>query len=56
MVKAYYKRNVEYLQQHNIYDVIVNVHHFADQIIDAINQNKGLGQQYNLSATKRILY
>ena len=47
--KSLLQRNVEYLQQHNIYDVIVNVHHFADQIIDAINQNKGWGSNITIS-------
>jgi N-acetyl-alpha-D-muramate 1-phosphate uridylyltransferase len=41
--KSLLQRNIEYLQQYGIKDVIVNVHHFADQTIDAIEKNKGWG-------------
>ena len=34
--KTLLQRNIEYLQQYGIKNVIVNVHHFAEQIIDAI--------------------
>ena len=47
--KSLLQRNVEYLQQHNIYDVIVNVHHFADQIIQTIEINKGWGSNITIS-------
>lgn len=43
------QRNIEYLQQFGIYDVVVNVHHFADQIIDAIERNKGWGSRVEIS-------
>ncbi|WP_315819754.1 NTP transferase domain-containing protein [Paraflavitalea speifideaquila] len=39
--KTLLQRNIEYLQQYGIEQVVVNVHHFADQIIQAIEQNKG---------------
>ena len=42
-------RNIEYLQNAGIYDVIVNVHHFADQIEDAVQQNKGWGSNIIIS-------
>ncbi|MFN7688054.1 MAG: NTP transferase domain-containing protein, partial [Sphingobacteriales bacterium] len=32
--KPLLQRNIEYLKQFGIKDIIVNVHHFADQIID----------------------
>ncbi|HRI22974.1 MAG TPA: NTP transferase domain-containing protein, partial [Panacibacter sp.] len=35
--KSLLQRNIEYLQQYNIKEVIVNVHHFADQLIETIN-------------------
>jgi MurNAc alpha-1-phosphate uridylyltransferase len=41
--KSLLQRNIEYLQQYDITDVVVNVHHFADQIIDAVENNKGWG-------------
>ncbi len=47
--KTLLQRNVEYLQQQGIRDVIVNVHHFANQIIDAVNENKGWGSTITIS-------
>jgi len=47
--KSLLQRNIEYLQQYGIKDVIVNVHHFANQIIDAINENKGWGSNIIIS-------
>ena len=47
--KSLLQRNIEYLQKHRIEEVIVNVHHFADQIIDAIEKNKGWGSQITIS-------
>ena len=41
--KSLLQHNIEYLQQYNITDVVVNVHHFADQIIEAVQKNKGWG-------------
>lgn len=47
--KSLLQRNIEYLQQYGITDVVVNVHHFADQIIDALKQNKGWGSNITIS-------
>jgi NDP-sugar pyrophosphorylase family protein len=47
--KSLLQRNVEYLQEYGIKDVIVNVHHFADQIIDAVKKNKGWGSNIIIS-------
>ncbi len=47
--KSLLQRNVEYLQQYGFTRVVVNVHHFADQIIDAIERNKGWGSQVIIS-------
>jgi len=47
--KSLLQRNIEYLQQYGIKDVIVNVHHFADQIIDAVKKNKGWGSNIIIS-------
>jgi NDP-sugar pyrophosphorylase family protein len=41
--KSLLQRNIEYLQQYNITDVVVNVHHFAEQIKEAVTLNKGWG-------------
>lgn len=43
------QRNIEYLQQHNIYDVIINVHHFAGQITEAVTRNSGWGSHITIS-------
>ncbi|MDE1191600.1 MAG: nucleotidyltransferase family protein [Arachidicoccus sp.] len=47
--KSLLQRNIEFLQQYGIRDVIVNVHHFADQIIEAINNNKSWGSNITIS-------
>jgi MurNAc alpha-1-phosphate uridylyltransferase len=47
--KSLLQRNIEYLQKYNIIDVVVNVHHFADQIIDAVNKNNGWGSNVVIS-------
>ena len=41
--------NIRYLQRYGIYDVIVNVHHFADQIEDAIHAARGFGSRISIS-------
>lgn len=47
--KSLLERNIRYLQQYGIYDVVVNVHHFADQIIDALATSKGWGSTISIS-------
>jgi N-acetyl-alpha-D-muramate 1-phosphate uridylyltransferase len=47
--KSLLQRNIEYLQQFGIKEVIVNVHHFASQISDAIKQNDGWGSDIVIS-------
>src|SRR5215472_13250276 len=47
--KTLLQRNIEYLQQFGIYDVIVNVHHFATQIIQKIKDNGGWGSNISIS-------
>ncbi len=47
--KSLLQRNIEYLQQYCITDVVVNVHHFANQVIDAVQQNKGWGSNIMIS-------
>lgn len=47
--KSLLQRNIEYLQQYGITDVVVNVHHFADQIIEAVEKNKGWGSKVKIS-------
>ena len=47
--KSLLQRNIEYLQQYGIRDIIVNVHHFADQIIHALDVHKGWGSRITIS-------
>ncbi len=47
--KSLLQRNIEYLQKYGITDVVVNVHHFAGQIIDALKKNKGWGSNVIVS-------
>jgi MurNAc alpha-1-phosphate uridylyltransferase len=47
--KSLLQRNIEYLQRYGIHEVVINVHHFADQIIDALEANKGWGSRYIIS-------
>ena len=47
--KTLLQRNIEYLQKFGIRDVVVNVHHFAEQIREAITENKGWGSDIIIS-------
>jgi MurNAc alpha-1-phosphate uridylyltransferase len=47
--KSLLQRNVEYLQQYGISDLVVNVHHFSDQVIEAIEQHDGWGSNIVIS-------
>jgi NDP-sugar pyrophosphorylase family protein len=47
--KSLLQRNIEYLQQYGITDVVVNVHHFADQLIETIIKSKGWGSKISIS-------
>jgi NDP-sugar pyrophosphorylase family protein len=47
--KSLLQRNIEYLKQYGISDVVVNVHHFADQIIEAVQKNQGWGSHIMIS-------
>jgi len=47
--KSLLQRNIEYLQQYGIKNVIVNVHHFADQIIEVVKRNDGWGSDIVIS-------
>src|SRR5215210_3859137 len=47
--KSLLQHNIEYLQHFGIYDVVVNVHHFVDEIIEAIQVNQGWGSNITIS-------
>ena len=47
--KSLLQRNIEYLQQYGIKDVVINIHHFPEQIMDAIKKNNGWGSNVIIS-------
>lgn len=47
--KTLLEHTIKYLQRSGIEDVIVNVHHFADQIEDVLNENSGFGSWVTIS-------
>lgn len=47
--KSLLQRNIEYLQLHNIREVVVNVHHFSGQIVEALTASKGWGSHILIS-------
>ena len=47
--KSLLQRNIEYLQRYGIKDIIVNVHHFAEQVENAIIINNGWGSKVSVS-------
>lgn len=47
--KTILQRNIEYLASFDIKEVIINVHHFADQVIDLIKANNGFGSDITFS-------
>lgn len=47
--KSLLQRNIEYLQKYGIREVIVNVHHFADQIIDEVSRHEGWGSHVTIA-------
>jgi N-acetyl-alpha-D-muramate 1-phosphate uridylyltransferase len=53
--KSLLQRNIEYLQAAGIFDVVVNVHHFAGQIEEAIRLNKGWGSNITISDERDVV-
>jgi N-acetyl-alpha-D-muramate 1-phosphate uridylyltransferase len=47
--KTLLQRNIEYLQKYDITDVVVNVHHFPEQVIDVLEKNDGWGSTITIS-------
>lgn len=43
------ERNIRNLQRFGIFDIVVNVHHFAGQIIETIEKNKGFASRVSIS-------
>src|SRR5687768_10486745 len=54
--KSLLQRNIEYLQNFGIKEVVVNVHHFASRVIAEIKDNNGFGSSIAISdETEEIL-
>lgn len=53
--KSLLQRNIEYLQHYNIHDVVVNVHHFPEQVIESIEKYKGWGSSIIISDERNEL-
>jgi NDP-sugar pyrophosphorylase family protein len=47
--KSLLERNILYLQSFGIKEVMVNVHHFPEQIIETIHKHKGWGSEISIS-------
>ena len=47
--KPLLQRNIEYLLSYGFDEIVINVHHFADQIISAIEKNNGWGANITIS-------
>lgn len=47
--KTILQRNIEYLHSFGVKDIIVNVHHFADQIIHHLVENNNFGVNITIS-------
>ena len=53
--KSLLQRNIEYLSSFGIKDVIINIHHFPQQIINALKESKGFGSNIEISEEKDVL-
>jgi MurNAc alpha-1-phosphate uridylyltransferase len=47
--KTLLEHNIRYLQRYGIYDVVVNVHHFADKIAATLKEHNNFGSNITLS-------
>ena len=53
--KSLLQRNIEYLQQYGITDIVVNVHHFADQLINIeIGKNISIAGDKLFTRSKKL--
>ena len=47
--KPLLQRNIEYLKSFGVTEIVINVYHFADQIIDFLNENDHFGITIHIS-------
>lgn len=53
--KTLLEHSLRYLQRYGIEDVIVNVHHFADQIEQVLQDNNGFGSWVSISDEREMV-
>jgi NDP-sugar pyrophosphorylase family protein len=54
--KSLLQRNIEYLQQYGIRDLVINIHHFGEQIREVLSSNDGWGSHITISdETQQVL-
>lgn len=53
--KTLLEHNIRYLQRYGIYEVVINVHHFADQIESFLKTNKNFGSNIHISDERDML-
>lgn len=53
--KTLLEHTIRYLQRYGIEDVVVNVHHFADQIEQVIQDNSGFGSWVTISDERDVV-
>lgn len=53
--KTLLEHNIRYLQRHGIYEVVINVHHFADQIEQTLKDNNNFGSSIFISDERDML-
>ncbi len=49
------EHNIRYLQRYDIYDVVINVHHFASMVIEKLKDNNGFGSNVSVSDEQEAL-
>jgi NDP-sugar pyrophosphorylase family protein len=47
--------NIRNLQRFGIFDIVVNVHHFANQIIDVLQRENGFGSRFEISDESAVV-
>lgn len=53
--KTFLENSLDYLRSYGITDVIINVHHFADKVIQLLNANNNFGMNITISDERNAL-
>ncbi|PIE50394.1 MAG: nucleotidyltransferase [Flavobacteriales bacterium] len=49
------ERNIKYLQSFGVQDFVINIHHFGEQIVEFLHQNKNFGAHIDISDESEML-